>query len=275
MSVVDRIVVDEGFRVVANSAGNRYASLKPFLEFPLALAMLLISAPIILIAMVLVKLTSKGAAIYAQERLGQGGRRITVYKIRTMYQDSERDSGPIWSPPDDPRVTSMGRPLRWAHLDELPQLVNILRGEMSLVGPRPERPEIIAKIEPELPDYRRRLLVRPGLTGLAQVQQPPDTDVGSVRRKLHLDLYYIERMSLWLDVRILLATVLYLVCIPGVTIARIFQFPGRGPHASLEAVASAVSLAGGSPVQPPCVPQRSGDYPPGYPIMDPQVISAN
>src|SRR4051812_32157918 len=127
------------------------------LDFPLATLMLLVSAPLILISILLVRMTSRGPAIYAQHRLGQGGRTITVYKIRTMYQDSEQKTGPIWSLPGDPRVTPIGRFLRWAHVDELPQLVNILRGEMSLVGPRPERPELVGPIERALPTYRRRL----------------------------------------------------------------------------------------------------------------------
>ena len=195
-------------RLGAKSIDTRYESVKPLLDFPLAALMLLVSAPIILIAMLLVRMTSRGPAIYTQKRLGQGGRTITIYKIRTMYQDCERETGPTWSLPGDARVTPVGRFLRWAHLDELPQLVNILRGEMSLVGPRPERPELVAQIERALPSYRRRLTVRPGLTGLAQVQQPPDTDLFTVRRKLNYDLYYVERMSLWLDLRVLLATVL-------------------------------------------------------------------
>ena len=103
------------------------------------------------------------------------GKVFTIYKIRTMYQDSERHSGPTWCVPGDPRVTPVGRFLRWSHVDELPQLINVLMGEMSLVGPRPERPEFLAQLERALPDYRQRLTVRPGVTGLAQVQQPPDT----------------------------------------------------------------------------------------------------
>ena len=110
--------------------------------------------------------------------------------------------------PGDPRVTHIGRFLRWSHVDELPQLINILKGEMSLVGPRPERPEFIDQLERALPDYRRRLFVRPGLTGLAQVQQPPDTDLVSVRRKLNYDLYYVDRMNPWLDFRLIVGTAL-------------------------------------------------------------------
>src|SRR6476620_5253122 len=112
------------------------------MDFRLAAVLLLVSAPIILIALGVVRLTSKGPALYTQKRLGQRGRTITIYKIRSMYQNSECITGPIWSLPGDPRITPVGWFLRWAHLDELPQLVNVLRGEMSLIGPRPERPEI-------------------------------------------------------------------------------------------------------------------------------------
>jgi lipopolysaccharide/colanic/teichoic acid biosynthesis glycosyltransferase len=222
--------VDKGSRVRAKSINARYVSIKPFLDFALAALMLLVSAPIILISMLLVKMTSRGPAIYPQNRLGHGGRTITIYKIRTMYQDSERDTGPIWSLPGDCRVTPIGRFLRWAHLDELPQLVNILRGEMSLVGPRPERPELVGPIELALPAYPRRLTVRPGLTGLAQVQQGPDTNLFTVRRKLNYDLYYLERMSFWLDLRVLLGTVLKCSGMPFDTIGRVLGFPGNDIH---------------------------------------------
>jgi lipopolysaccharide/colanic/teichoic acid biosynthesis glycosyltransferase len=192
--------------------------------------MLLVSAPIILISMLLVRLTSSGPIIYAQKRLGQEGRTITIYKIRTMYQDAERETGPVWSRPGNPRVMPLGRFLRWAHLDELPQLVNVLRGEMSLVGPRPERPELIGPIERALPRYRERLSVRPGLTGLAQVQQGPDAHLSSVRRKLNYDLYYVERMSPWLDLRVLLGTVVKCLGVPFDTIGRVLRFPGDHIH---------------------------------------------
>src|SRR5262249_17904057 len=154
----------------------------------IGLVLLAPSAVLILYAMALVRLTSRGSAIYRQTRLGLNGRPFTIYKIRTMYHDSERLTGPQWSRPGDPRVTPIGRILRATHIDELPQLWNVLRGEMSLVGPRPERPELAAGLERELPSYRDRLAVRPGVTGLAQVQLPPDTDVESVRRKLAYDI---------------------------------------------------------------------------------------
>jgi len=147
-----------------------------------------------------------------------------IYKIRTMYQNSE-PNGPRWCVPGDRRVTPVGRLLRWTHLDELPQLFNVLQGDMSLIGPRPERPEIVAQLERALPDYQRRHVVRPGLTGLAQVLQAPDTDLGMVRRKLTLDLHYVDSRSFWLDLRILLATVLHVLNIPSARIAQIFRFP--------------------------------------------------
>jgi lipopolysaccharide/colanic/teichoic acid biosynthesis glycosyltransferase len=147
-----------------------------------------------------------------------------------MYEDSERHCGPTWCLPGDPRITPVGRALRWSHIDELPQLVNVLKGEMSLVGPRPERPEYLDQLERALPNYRERLMVRPGLTGLAQVQQPSDTDLQSVGRKLNYDLCYVERMSLWLDVRLLLGTVLKCLGVPFIWIGRILQLPD--PNAS-------------------------------------------
>ena len=177
-------------------------------DFTLAVIILMVSAPVVVVAMLLVKLSSRGPVIYSQARLGQGGKIFTIYKIRTMYLDSERHCGPTWSVPGDPRVTPVGRILRWCHVDELPQLVNILIGDMSLVGPRPERPEIAAKLEDELDSYPLRLAVRPGLTGLAQVQQPPDTGLESVRRKLNYDLSYIDQMGPWLDLRLVIGTAL-------------------------------------------------------------------
>jgi lipopolysaccharide/colanic/teichoic acid biosynthesis glycosyltransferase len=157
--------------------------------------------------------------------LGSCGRIITIYKIRTMYEDCERNFGPMWSGPGDPRVTPIGRILRATHLDELPQLFNVVRGEMSLIGPRPERPEIVAQLERCFPAYRDRLLVRPGLSGLAQIIQGPDTSLHGVQTKLRYDIYYLDNHGFWLDLRIGLATLLYLLWVPGPIIARVFRFP--------------------------------------------------
>jgi lipopolysaccharide/colanic/teichoic acid biosynthesis glycosyltransferase len=189
-------------------------SFKSVVEFAFAALLFLLTLPLVLLSMALVRLTSRGPALYKQVRMGHHGRLFLIYKIRTMTHDCERETGPRWSPPSDPRVTRVGRFLRATHLDELPQLWNVLRGEMSLVGPRPERPEFVANLERVLPDYRDRMRVRPGVTGLAQVQLPPDTSVESVRRKLACDLRYVRRNGPLLDLRIVLATVLKLTGCP-------------------------------------------------------------
>jgi len=191
-----------------------YARAKLVLELVLALLLLVLTGPVILILAAVVKLTSAGPAFYSQRRIGKNGRRYLIYKLRTMAYNCESSSGPEWSAGNDRRVTSVGRFLRRAHLDELPQLWNVLRGEMSLVGPRPERPEFVSKLQKQIPDYRGRLTVRPGITGLAQVYLPPDRDTDDVRRKLKYDLQYMRRFSFLLDVRLLLCSGLYLLGIP-------------------------------------------------------------
>jgi lipopolysaccharide/colanic/teichoic acid biosynthesis glycosyltransferase len=195
-------------------ARRAYDAVKAVLDFAAALILLVLAAPVLLVCMALVKLTSPGPAIYSQVRLGKGGRRFRIYKIRSMTHNCESQSGVRWSTAGDPRVTVLGRFLRKTHLDELPQLWNILRGDMSLVGPRPERPEFVTTLQKEIPEYRRRLTVRPGVTGLAQVQLPPDTDLESVRRKVACDLTYIQHRSWWLDLRLLALTVLHLSGLP-------------------------------------------------------------
>jgi lipopolysaccharide/colanic/teichoic acid biosynthesis glycosyltransferase len=186
-----------------------YPAVKTAADFVLALALTVIALPVMACCALIVKLTSRGPAFYTQTRVGQGGRPFTIYKLRTMIHNCESLTGPRWCVPGDPRVTPVGWLLRVTHLDELPQLLNVLRGEMALVGPRPERPEFLPQLERALPGYRQRLVVRPGVTGLAQVKLPADTDLDSVRRKLAHDLYYIERLSLWLDFRLLAGTALY------------------------------------------------------------------
>jgi lipopolysaccharide/colanic/teichoic acid biosynthesis glycosyltransferase len=189
-------------------------------DFVCALVLLVLTAPVLVLVALAVKLTSRGSIFYTQTRLGRGGQPYTIFKIRTMYANCETLTGACWATAQDPRVTPLGRFLRRAHLDELPQLWNVLRCEMSLVGPRPERPEFVPKLAQAIPGYRERLLVRPGLTGLAQVQLPADTDLASVRRKLAYDLYYIENVSLFLDLRILFNTFCKVIGIP-------FTFSGK------------------------------------------------
>ena len=180
-------------------------------DIVVGLLVLVAALPAMAVALAIVKLTSRGPAIYAQTRLGRFGRPFLIYKIRSMTHDCEKQSGAKWSVKGDPRVTWIGKILRKTHVDELPQLVNILRGQMSLVGPRPERPEFVTVLEDALPRYRDRLAVRPGLAGLAQTQLPPDTDIESVRRKLRYDLYYVAHGSVWMDFRLLVATAIHLL----------------------------------------------------------------
>jgi len=180
-------------------------------DFAVAAAVAVLTVPVMLACVLLVRLTSRGPAIYTQSRVGQGGRVFTLYKIRTMYHDCERQSGPRWSTPGDTRITPVGRVLRKLHLDELPQLWNVLRGDMSLIGPRPERPEIVAKLRESIPGYDRRHAVKPGITGFAQIHLPPDTCVRSVKNKLVYDLFYIRHRTAGLALLILAATALKLL----------------------------------------------------------------
>jgi lipopolysaccharide/colanic/teichoic acid biosynthesis glycosyltransferase len=204
-----------------------YRHTKAVTDFTLAALLSILALPVVLIAALLVKLTSRGPAFYTQTRVGQQGRLFTIYKLRTMIHNCESLTGPRWAIPGDPRITRVGWFLRVTHLDELPQLLNVLRGEMSLIGPRPERPEFVAELERALPAYWQRLQVRPGVTGLAQVQLPPDTDVNSVRRKLAHDLYYIQHLGPWLDLRLLIATAFHALGIPCHTINRLLGIPDQ------------------------------------------------
>lgn len=183
-----------------------YGPIKFVAEYLLALILFAIALPVLAVAALLVKLTSRGPAFYLQTRLGRNGRAFRVIKLRTMVNNAEAMTGPVWAGPNDPRITRLGRLLRNLHIDEFPQLVNVLLGQMSLVGPRPERPEIVDQLEWQVSNYRQRLQVRPGITGLAQLKLPPDTCIDSVRRKLLHDLYYVRCAGPWLDLRILCAT---------------------------------------------------------------------
>jgi lipopolysaccharide/colanic/teichoic acid biosynthesis glycosyltransferase len=144
---------------------------------------------------------------FCQTRLGKNGKPFRMFKLRTMYSSAESASGAVWAERNDPRVVPSCRWMRRSHVDELPQLINVVRGDMSLIGPRPERPEILAELEKTYPDIRRRLAVRPGITGLAQVRCGYDTSVEAFRNKLKADLEYIERRNWLTEIRILAATV--------------------------------------------------------------------
>ncbi len=172
----------------------------------LAAAGLLVSLPLFPLIALLIKLDSPGPVFYRQERLGQGGRPFWLIKFRSMRADAEQRTGPVWAGEDDRRVTRVGRILRRTRLDELPQLLNVLRGEMSLVGPRPERPHFIAELQEKVPFYIYRLALKPGVTGWAQVNYRYGASVEDALEKLQYDFYYIKNVSIFLDLVILLRT---------------------------------------------------------------------
>ncbi len=199
---------------------------KQIIDVFLALVLLVLALPIIVIAGLIIKITSRGPIFFWQTRMGRFGKPYTIFKLRTMTHRCESISGPQWSTPGDTRITPIGRILRKTHIDELPQLLNVIRGEMSLVGPRPERPEFLPKLEDQIPYYTQRLLVKPGITGLAQVQLPPDTDLESVRLKLAYDLYYVSRFNFWLDIRLMICTGVQFFGIPTSLSKCLLRIPG-------------------------------------------------
>jgi exopolysaccharide biosynthesis polyprenyl glycosylphosphotransferase len=183
---------------------STYETVKRACDLIVAAAGLLVSWPLILGAAAAIKLTSPGAAIFRQERVGKGGRTFTIYKLRTMVVDAEKHTGAVLSAgKSDARITPVGRFLRATRLDELPQLWNVLRGDMSIVGPRPERPCFVAQFEREIPGYRERHEVAPGLTGLAQVSGGYAIEA---ELKLRYDLLYVYSCSFFLDLKIMLQT---------------------------------------------------------------------
>lgn len=190
-----------------NSSVIHIRKIKRILDFTVSLIGLILSTPFCLLAALLIKLDSAGPVLYRQRRSGKDGGTYELLKFRTMQQDAEAATGAVWSTANDHRVTRIGKLLRTWRIDELPQLVNVLRGEMSLVGPRPERPEFVETLTSAIPFYQERLMVPPGVTGWAQVMFPYASNVDGARRKLQFDLYYIKHMSLLLDVMILLRTI--------------------------------------------------------------------
>jgi len=204
-----------------------------------AIVGLILALPIFVTVPILIKLESPGPAIFRQLRVGKNrrraarriynfklpvekrngdrrrqdsyGRPFIIYKFRTMREDAERFCGPIWATKNDPRITKIGKILRLTRLDELPQLLNVLRGNMSLVGPRPERPCFVTKLAEEIDSYSKRLQTKPGITGLAQVSQGYDTNLEDVGSKVKFDVTYIRNWSLWFDLRILAKTVVVML----------------------------------------------------------------
>ncbi|HEY8794905.1 MAG TPA: sugar transferase [Gemmatimonadaceae bacterium] len=204
---------------------NRSEIANRVVNVALASLALIVLSPVILLVAIAVKLSSRGPVVYSQTRVGldrrtqtidalyskrkqdQGGALFTIYKFRTMRADAERNSGAVWATRNDPRVTRLGRILRRTRLDELPQLVNVIMGDMNIVGPRPERPSIFVRLREDLPDYRFRQRTRPGITGWAQINHTYDTSIDDVRAKIRYDLEYLERQSLAEDLKIMVKTV--------------------------------------------------------------------
>lgn len=197
-----------------------YFPIKHCCERLFAAVLLVAVSPLILVLIALVRLTSKGPGIYRQERVGLDRKTFDVFKLRTMYQDAEADGQAKWSQKGDPRITPLGRFLRRTHMDELPQLWNVVVGDMSLTGPRPERPCICKKLNHHIDNYYARTSVKPGITGVAQINLEPDRTIDDVRRKQCLDMHYIENANAWLDFRMVMATVLRMVGIRGSVVTR-------------------------------------------------------
>ncbi len=196
-------VFSGGFSLVHHDIAYK---IKRVVDVLLSAIGLVLFLPVMLLVALAIRLSSRGGALYTQERSGQGGRVFRLRKFRTMVENAEAD-GAQWSRPGDPRITRIGRFLRASRLDELPQLWNVLLGDMSFIGPRPERPDFVNDLEQQIPYYDLRHLVKPGITGWAQVMYPYGRSVEDALRKLEYDLYYIKNYSLTLDVYILLRTV--------------------------------------------------------------------
>ena len=213
---------EDAIEVIPNDRSER---LSRMMNLAIAGTALLIVSPVMVLIAIAIRLTSRGPIIYAQARVGLdrrwrdtlalrdrraedlGGQVFTIFKFRTMRVDAERFSGAVWAQENDPRVTRLGKFLRQFRLDELPQLWNIVRGAMNIVGPRPERPSIVARLREMIPEYKMRHRVRPGLTGLAQINQHYDQNLDDVRGKIRWDLEYIRTQTLWLDIVVMLKTV--------------------------------------------------------------------
>ena len=192
-----------GFEIYHN---NFNLKAKRLLDLLFAMLIGIFAAPVIILAAIIVKLESKGPVFFIQQRIGEGNKKFNIVKFRSMTTDAEKD-GPQWASKNDNRVTKFGKIMRATRIDELPQLWNVLRGEMSFVGPRPEREFFIQQLEKEIPYYNLRHTVKPGLTGWAQVMYPYGASVEDAYRKLQYDLYYIKHHSIPFDVKVLLKTV--------------------------------------------------------------------
>jgi exopolysaccharide biosynthesis polyprenyl glycosylphosphotransferase len=176
-------------------------------DYIISILVILVGLPFWIALSLAIVIDSRGPVFYRQERVGKGGHVYRIFKFRSMVRDAEKHSGPVWAGKNDTRITRVGSFIRKTRLDEIPQFLNVLRGEMSVVGPRPERPEFVEELRQVYPFYSKRLTIKPGITGWAQVKLEYDTSIEDVAEKLKYDFYYIENQSLFLDIEILVRTI--------------------------------------------------------------------
>lgn len=198
-----KLTYESNSGVLSGRTYSFYPLFKRGFEIVFSIALLLFTLPVLVLTMIAIKLESPGSVFYKQERVGLNGKKINIIKLRSMRSDAEKN-GPQWASRNDPRVTQVGKFIRKTRIDELPQLINILRGDMSLIGPRPERPVFTEQFDKEIPGFKKRLLVKPGLTGWAQVNGGYEA---TPAEKFELDMYYIRNQSFKIDMQILLRTV--------------------------------------------------------------------
>lgn len=192
---------------IVRFARRKFRQFKRCFDVVVSIIGLVAASPILFISAIIIKVVSPGPVLFRQKRVGKGGNLFNIYKLRTMEPDAEKETGAVWAKENDPRLILFGRFLRKTRIDELPQFINVLKGEMSIVGPRPERPEFVKELKQVIPGYDKRLMVTPGITGLAQVRHRYDETIADVKEKIKYDLLYIRKMCLMVDLRILFRTV--------------------------------------------------------------------
>jgi len=200
--------------MVISFVRRTYRATKRSMDILGSMAAVIVLSPVCILTALLIKLTSKGQVIFRQTRLGLNGQTFEIYKFRTMRADAEKHTGPVWAVKNDNRLIPGGSFLRKTHIDEIPQFINVLKGEMSIIGPRPERPFFVDKFKNQITGYEKRLLVKPGITGLAQVWHRYDETIKDVKIKVKYDLLYIKKMCLLTDLQILYQTIRVVLTCP-------------------------------------------------------------
>jgi lipopolysaccharide/colanic/teichoic acid biosynthesis glycosyltransferase len=192
--------------ITGHLARRHFEVAKECVDILLGAIALVVVSPVLAVCAIIIKVSSRGPILYSQVRVGKNGKLFRMYKLRTMRVDAETSQGAVWAEKDDPRIVKSCRWMRRSHIDELPQLISVIKGEMSLVGPRPERPEILEELSLRYPETKERLKVRPGITGLAQIRNGYDTSVEEFRLKLQSDMEYIANRKWLIEIRIMIRT---------------------------------------------------------------------